>query len=90
MKREYKRRKLYYKEKNRKRREGRQGRRIPKASLQIFPKTFHDRSYVFPWFLLWETLTSDIEGYKKSYDSLRPLLGKEVGTTVLALSGVVF
>lgn len=38
-------------------------------------------------FSLWETLTSNIEGYKKSCGALRPS-GKEVGTTVFALSGV--
>ena len=39
-------------------------------------------------FSLWETLTSNIEGYKKSCGALRPPSGKEVGTTVFALSGV--
>lgn len=31
-------------------------------------------------------LTSDIKGYKNFCDALRPALGKEIGTTVFALS----
>jgi len=36
----------------------------------------------------WETLTSNIKGYKNFCDALRPSLGKEIGTTVFALNGV--
>lgn len=58
-------------------------------SETLFTKRLYDISLIRSHdFSRWETLTSDIEGYKKSCDALRPPSGKEVGTTVLALSGV--
>lgn len=57
--------------------------------LRFFTRRLHDLSSICSHdFSRWETLTSDIEGYKNSCDALRPPSEKEVGTTVLALNGV--
>lgn len=67
--------------------EGRQ-KNCNRKSLRLFTRRLHLSSIYSHDFSRWETLTSDIEGYKKSCDALRPPSEKEVGTTVLALSGV--
>lgn len=66
---------------------------FPKVRSQISSENFHETFHaVLPVcshdFSLWETLTSNIESYKKSCGALRPPSRKEVGTTVLALNGV--
>lgn len=67
---------------------------FPRCDRKSRSETFHEtsirdlppiRSHDFS---RWETLTSDIKGYKNSRDALRPLSGKEIGTTVFTLNGV--